>query len=548
MFGDEAGEKGGVDAPADIVAGRDGEEGAGVVVEADGVVEAGGFGGLLAKAHHAFGGVVEPPGRAEAKGGVVAGEGGELAGVGGLVEGEEDEGEAGVVAVLVEQGVEGADVLRGGRDVGALVGTELPEDGLVVVAYGAGVKLHDEAVVEAHACHFGEHLGLKEGGIFGGGAAGVDAGVEVRGFDGAEVGGEGCAVAVVGGGGAVVLEEGTAVAEGVEVAGPGGGVFAGDLAESGEVLAKVGGVGVDDGVGAEGGEDAAVPAGALDGLVVCERIEGGVGGGEGFDVKAIEEGSWEELRSFEGAVDGVVDFAAVVFGEALADAEEGLEGEVEPEAGGGSAKQVVVTGEDAPDLAGVGSEGGGVPGNAEGFKRDALRVEHAEDVVVGLDKEGGGVGEGLVFCEPSGVGMAVRREDGSVADGFIEAMSELARGVIGGEEAEIVQHEGHLRMAECWRSKGSKEWVCRMACRVWGTQGALRSAALPLSVEMTADRGGAWSRGRVCWRWDGVAEEWRAGFAGLRLWVRVASCFFRVSVCWFWVVWASWAWVRGGRG
>ena len=109
VLGDETGEEGGVHAAADVVAGGDGEEGAGVVVEADGVVEAGGLGGLLAEAEHAFGGVVEPPGRAEAEGGVVAGEGGELAGVGGFIEGEEDEGEAGIVAEGGEQGFEGVD-------------------------------------------------------------------------------------------------------------------------------------------------------------------------------------------------------------------------------------------------------------------------------------------------------------------------------------------------------------------------------------------------------------------------------------------------------
>src|SRR6202789_3185357 len=65
VFGDEAAEEGAVDAAGYIVAGRDGEEGAGVVVEADGVVEAWCFGRGLAEAHHAFGGVVDPPGGPE---------------------------------------------------------------------------------------------------------------------------------------------------------------------------------------------------------------------------------------------------------------------------------------------------------------------------------------------------------------------------------------------------------------------------------------------------------------------------------------------------
>src|SRR5712672_2298945 len=85
VFAYEAAEEGAVDAAGYVVAGGDGEKGAGVVVEAYGVVEAGGLGGLFAEAHHALGGVVEPPGRTEFERGIVAGERGELTGVGGLV-------------------------------------------------------------------------------------------------------------------------------------------------------------------------------------------------------------------------------------------------------------------------------------------------------------------------------------------------------------------------------------------------------------------------------------------------------------------------------
>ncbi len=110
------------------------------------------------------------------------------------------------------------------------------------------------------------------------------------------------------------------------------------------------------------------------------------------------------------------------------------EGVVEPEAGGGSAEEVVVAGEDAPDLARVGGLLAVELRDAEGFERDALRVEHAEDVVVGLDEEGGGVGEGLVFGEPARVGVAVRGDDGQVADGVVE-LSAMGRAACRRERA-----------------------------------------------------------------------------------------------------------------
>src|SRR5437899_6083491 len=54
-------QKSAVDPSCDVVSSGDGKEGAGVVVEADRVVKAGGLSRLFAKAQHALGTVVEPP-------------------------------------------------------------------------------------------------------------------------------------------------------------------------------------------------------------------------------------------------------------------------------------------------------------------------------------------------------------------------------------------------------------------------------------------------------------------------------------------------------
>ena len=178
--------------------------------------------------------------------------------------------------------------------------------------------------------------------------------VEALGFGERQVGGEGGEVAVVGGGAAVGLEEGAAGAQGVEVALPVGDVVLADFAELFEVVLEAGVFGVDDCVGAEGGEDAALPAGGFDGLVVFERIEGGVGGGEDFDLEAVEEGAREELGRVELGGDDVVVLVGVFGREAFGQAEELGEGVVEPEARGGAAEEVVVLGEDAPDFARVG--------------------------------------------------------------------------------------------------------------------------------------------------------------------------------------------------
>ena len=65
---------------------------------------------------------------------------------------------------------------------------------------------------------------------------------------------------MVGGGGAVGLEEGAAGAQRVEVALPVGDIGVGGFAEFFQTFVEARVFGVDYGVGAEGGEDAAVPA------------------------------------------------------------------------------------------------------------------------------------------------------------------------------------------------------------------------------------------------------------------------------------------------
>ena len=166
MLGDQAGEERAVDPPRDVVPRGDRQEGAGVVVEADGVVEARGLGRLLAEAAHAFGAVVEPPGRAELAGRVVAGQRRQLARVGGLVEREEDDREA---AARCRSGRAAACSARtysvARRDVGALVAAE------AVKRRGCGCGTSRDG--SASPCpssrliarHLGQHLAAEQFGV-----------------------------------------------------------------------------------------------------------------------------------------------------------------------------------------------------------------------------------------------------------------------------------------------------------------------------------------------------------------------------------------------
>ena len=93
MFGDECSEKPRDLAPPDVMAGRNGEQRAGVVVEARQIVEAGCFHHLIEVAPDAERAVVEPPRRPDHQAGPIARHRRKLAGIGGFIQREEDQPE-----------------------------------------------------------------------------------------------------------------------------------------------------------------------------------------------------------------------------------------------------------------------------------------------------------------------------------------------------------------------------------------------------------------------------------------------------------------------
>ena len=148
--------------------GGNGAEGARVVVEAGGVVDAGRFGNLLAIPPHAFDRVVEPPRWPKAQGRIVTRERRELTRIGAFVEREQHHGEARVVAVLLEQGPKVPRVLRGERNVGSLVHAEALEHHGIMVAECAGMELHHEAILRGETRHLHQHVRLEAALVVGG--------------------------------------------------------------------------------------------------------------------------------------------------------------------------------------------------------------------------------------------------------------------------------------------------------------------------------------------------------------------------------------------
>ena len=371
----------------------------------------------------------------------MARQGRQLAAILSFVDGEQDQRQPPVVADRVEQRLQGVHVVGWLRNVGALVGAEAREDGGVVVAHGAGMDLHHEAVGDAHAGEFGEHLGAEQFGI-GRRRAGADHTLEQRGgLADLEVRGACGRVAVIGRGGAERAEDVTARPMRREIAAPGHG-FAGERDEPFDVVAEPLALGVDREVGPVGRQDATRPALVPQRPVVPQVVERAVGGADRLDVEAFVEGAGAQVGPRERLRDRVVEPVGVGGAEPLLDAEDLRQRMLEPVPRRRAPEQPEVLREQAPDGAPVGLDRAAVAArHPERLKRHALRVQHAEDVVVGLDEQLGRVGEGQVLGIPPRVRVAVRRQDRQVLDAGVKEPRDRARpGLVGEQPVRVERH------------------------------------------------------------------------------------------------------------
>ena len=160
----------------------------------------------------------------------------------------------------------------------------------------------------------------------------------------------------------------------------------------------------------------------------CQVAQSAVSGRDDLKVEAFVEGAWAKLRPRQGLGDPVIEPVGIGFAQSLLDAEQIFQRLLEPNPGGGAAEQAEMLGEQPPDRPSIGLRRGGVPRrDAQRLQRDALRVEHAKDVVIGLNEERRRVLEGGVAGVPLRVGVPMRRNQGQVRHRLIEPARNGAR-------------------------------------------------------------------------------------------------------------------------
>jgi hypothetical protein len=97
---------------------------------------------------------------------------------------------------------------------------------------------------------------------------------------------------------------------------------------------------------------------------------------------------------------------------------------------------VVALGENPPGGAWV-----RLAADAEVLQSDALRIEHPEQVVVGLQQQLGRIAERLVESEPRRIGVPVRTDDRQSGDFRVELASQRSHAGICGKQSVGVQFE-----------------------------------------------------------------------------------------------------------
>ena len=362
----------------------------------------------------------------------------QLARIGAFVEREEDDREVALVAVPVEQRAQRLHVIGAGGNIGALVAAEGVEQRPIVVAARSGVELHDQSVIQAHSGHLGQHLRAEQLGIARGRVAVADA-IEQR-FRIAmrQVGGGGGGVAVVARSGAHLDEEGAALAVGGEIAVPGPAVFAGQLFQPQQVARKPFELGIDHRIGAIGGDDPAVPLAVANGAMVLERIERAFGGGQHLEAIAVEQRPRTEVVARQRLGDDIEIQIAGFRIQPDRQAEHLVEHPVEPHPARRAAKQVVVFGQDTPGGARI----GGASANPQILQLHTLRIEHAEQVMVGHQQQFGGIFERGVLGEPLRIGMPVRADDRQAGDVPIQHLRDGPGRRVRGEQPIGVKVQG----------------------------------------------------------------------------------------------------------
>ena len=305
-------------------------------------------------------------------------------------------------------------------NVCALVRTETPEHCRIMVADRAGVDLHDQPVLAAHAGHLNQHMRGEASGVCCRRLARQAPLENCVGLVGSENLGKRRFRPMIGGGRAHLSEEIAAGLQRRNIGAVIANVDAGDGAQQVDLLRPGRLIDpVNDLVRTKSRVYAPVPVRFLDRLVVFESIGGCVGSSQRLHPKLFVQLAGRKFRGGQPFGYLVVDSLGVRRSQLFGNAKEIVKLIPQPQSGGRTLKQVIVFGKGLPDFTVIRFDGAGIlpfiHRHALGFKGNSLRVEHPKDIVI-RDQEQLCRGFEMVrsISEKQRVHMAVRADQRQV--------------------------------------------------------------------------------------------------------------------------------------
>src|SRR5271168_1735013 len=312
------------------------------------------------------------------------------------------------------------DIVRSNGDVRADVAAEAFEKLRVMVAQTSRMNLHNQTVVQAHGGHFGKHLSpeafslarisfprnnfLKE---------------TIRGI-GFQSSGRRRGMAVIRRGATESLEFQPPLSQCEKITLPIASVRARHLPKPRKIFRKAGEIWVNNRVGSERGNDPSFKPRdrrCTDGLVIRKRVQRRIRGRQHFQLKSFKQGAGTKRRRSELLYNNVEIFIGVCWSKPGSHPKELMECEIQPKFRRRAAEKIVMLRKNTPDRPRIFH---GRCANPEVFEWNTLAVKHAQDVVVGNDKQLCGVRKGLILRKPAGIRMAVRAEDGHAPNAGVE--------------------------------------------------------------------------------------------------------------------------------
>ncbi|OPZ63836.1 MAG: hypothetical protein BWY83_03323 [bacterium ADurb.Bin478] len=152
-----------------------------------------------------------------------------------------------------------------------------------------------------------------------------------------------------------------------------------------------------------------------------QSVDGRIRGAEHLNIEPFKHGARQIFRLRQRSRDLIIDLHGRFSAQPFAHTQHFVEFVLQPHARGRSAKKIHMVGNDLPYPAMIGLGGAAVPArHAHGLQSYALRIEHAEQIVIRNDQQFSRIRKGCILSKQPGIDMAMGAKQRQILDRMIE--------------------------------------------------------------------------------------------------------------------------------